>query len=346
MIFFDNEKKSQNGIEMRVFILKKNLFECDTQNIIQKMAWSSLQNLNYSQNDNIITFSSEQSQKNKAADMVQFITKMGAALNFEKIIYFVKNKKDDFILTLWEDYKCINETIKDKNGNEKEIHRGIISDVIEVKNNITGEVFYSESDSKDDSLIEINGLLFPANCVISSGKTAIMQLESNGKLTKAIEFKKSDSSSGFIIPCKNSNIDEKTGFCPKNICVLQNDNSQINFSISSPQNIEQAKHMISIYLFSNNVSAINISYENKNCNCILTIHKQNQLFSIGIINELNETILYYNNKNKKDDYIEINGETYPAYMCSSDYSILQEIIVKFILKGNATNKYDWIAEKY
>lgn len=192
MIFFDNKKKSRNGIEMRVFILKKNFSECNTQDIIQKLAWSSLQDLNYTQNDNIITISSEQSNKNKAVDMVQFIAKMGAALNFEKIIYFVKNKKDDFVLTLWEDYKCINEAIKDKNGNEKQIHRGIISDVIEVKNNITGEVLYSKGDSEDDSLIDINGLLFPATCVISNGKTAIMQLESDGKLTKAINFKKSE----------------------------------------------------------------------------------------------------------------------------------------------------------
>jgi len=200
-MFFDNKKKSQNGIEKRIFILKQNFSECNNQDVIQKFAWSSLQNLCYTQNDNIITISSEQSQKNKAADMVQFIAKMGAALNFEKIIYFVKNKKDDFVLTLWEDYKFINETIKDKNGNEKQIHRGIISDVIEIKNNITGEVFYSKGDIEDDSLIEINGLLFPANCVISSGKTAIMQLESNGKLTKAINFKKSDHSNIFIIPC-------------------------------------------------------------------------------------------------------------------------------------------------
>lgn len=198
-MFFDNKKKSQNGIEKRIFILKQNFSECNYQDVIQKFAWSSLQNLSYTQNDNIITISSEHSQKNKAADMVQFIAKMGAALNFEKIIYFVKNKKDDFVLTLWEDYKCINETIKDKNGNEKQIHRGIISDVIEIKNNITGEVFYSKGDIEDDSLIEINGLLFPANCVISSGKTAIMQLESNGKLTKAINFKKSDHSNIFII---------------------------------------------------------------------------------------------------------------------------------------------------
>ena len=116
-MFFDNKKQSQNGIEKRMFILKHNFFECNNLDIIQKFAWSSLQNLSYTQNDNIITVSSEQSQKNKAADMVQFIAKMGAALNFEKIIYFVKNKKDDFVLTLWEDYKCINETIKDKNGN-------------------------------------------------------------------------------------------------------------------------------------------------------------------------------------------------------------------------------------
>lgn len=88
-MFFDNKKKSQNGIEKRVFILKQNFSECNNQNVIQKFAWSSLQNLSYTQNDNIITISSEQSQKNKAADMVQFIAKMGAASNFEKIIYFL-----------------------------------------------------------------------------------------------------------------------------------------------------------------------------------------------------------------------------------------------------------------
>lgn len=81
MIFFDNKKKSQNGIVKRVFILKKNFSECNTQDIIQKLAWSSLQNLSYTQNDNIITIFSEQSNKNKAVDMVQFIAK---AINFKK----------------------------------------------------------------------------------------------------------------------------------------------------------------------------------------------------------------------------------------------------------------------
>jgi hypothetical protein len=296
-------------------------------------------NIKHDQNNNLISISQEQAKQSKAFYIVQFLVFLSASANIEKVIYYVKSKKTDLTITVWESYTTQYEKRKLPNGEEKQIHRGIIQDVVKIINNQTEEVFYSDNGSNNLEEVEINGVNFPSHCIISNGMAVIKQLESDGQITKAINFVPALSNEVLSNIDNNESKDVNTTI---NIDVCKKDGSSVKKKIS-PKLFNSANDTFFDEIVINDVITINI--ENFN-GTNLTIHKQKDLFAIGIIDEINRRIFYYDNKEKTEESIELNGETFPSYMITSDVDKVKEIIYDYIKCGTATKKCCWIEEEY
>lgn len=96
-------------------------------------------------------------------------------------------------------------------------------------------------------------------------------------------------------------------------------------------------------LFEDDVSEINIEHPNGS---VMTIHIQNGLYSIGIIDESEGIIHYYDNKEKKEGVVELNGKTFPIHMISNSKERAYVIIMDFVQTGIPSKTVCWIEEDF
>lgn len=109
----------------------------------------------------------------------------------------------------------------------------------------------------------------------------------------------------------------------------------------SPAQYEADKSSFLSRLLSDGVSSFNIEHNNGS---VLTVSKLDSLFSVGIIDEPNGCIYYYNNGQVNEDAVVLHGETYPYYMISDDAETVKEITDAFILTGAPSESVNWIEE--
>lgn len=65
---------------------------------------------------------------------------------------------------------------------------------------------------------------------------------------------------------------------------------------------------------------------------------------IGLIDEYNESFYYFNNGQKKSNYIDIHGNYYDNRFICYDNKILIEVLGCFALTGGLYSKVKWIIE--
>ena len=327
MLFFNKSQK--NNIQNRTIFLRHfpDTEEIQKMDAVKRMIWLKLDDIKFSRLGNIITISREQAESSKIMDIVSFVSEMSIEKNIEKIIYTVKNNKLDIIVTLWEEYIVYNKLIADLSGNKQLKPSSQIKSVIRIENKNNGKCYFSNNGTDDKGADTVNGIIFPSCYILKNGMKVIRQLEADGTLPKSVMFKEGDD---------KLTIDEP-----------QNDNRTIKITMFIKGNLDKFKIIIEEIINdiqSGNWNTISIP-DFKEQSKILYINRENNIFSIGIIDEGNGIIYYYDNESNDNHYVELNGETFPNYMTISDDKTVFDIIETFLKNNDIPQNVKWIIDE-
>lgn len=198
MLFFNESQK--NNIENRTIFLKHfpKPEEIQQMDALKQLIWLKLDNIKFIRSENIISISCEQAEQSSIMDIVSFISEMSSERNLEKIIYTVKNKKLDIVVTLWEECVVFNKVITDINGNKQLKPSGKIKSVIMINDKKTGKYYFSNNGENDESIDTVNGIEFPSSYILRNGIKVLRHLESNGTLPKSVLFKEGSNKIGLV----------------------------------------------------------------------------------------------------------------------------------------------------
>lgn len=78
----------------------------------------------------------------------------------------------------------------------------------------------------------------------------------------------------------------------------------------------------------------------------MSIHVQNGLYSVGIVDEEQGIIYYYDNKNGQEGSAELHGKTFPLHMISKSKDTVYMMIEYFIQTGLPFKAMNWIDEEF
>ena len=78
----------------------------------------------------------------------------------------------------------------------------------------------------------------------------------------------------------------------------------------------------------------------------MSVHIQNGLYSVGIIDEEAGIIYYYDNKDGEEGAAELHGETFPLHMISKNKELVCTMIGDFIRTGRPSDAADWTVEDF
>ena len=78
----------------------------------------------------------------------------------------------------------------------------------------------------------------------------------------------------------------------------------------------------------------------------MSVHIQNGLYSVGMIDEEAGVIYYYDNKEGEDGAAELHGETFPLHMISKNKALVCAMIEDFIQTGRPSEAVDWVEEEF
>ncbi len=278
-------------------------------------------------------------------NIIDFITDMACDGNIEKIVYEVHNNDIDIFISVWENYFWKDEIKQGNDSNFKKVHRGYVESAAIIEDIRNRKKYYSCNGTSNNESVYINNVLFPSWSIIKNGRVAIEQLEYDGTITDNIMWKEY---TGNIVSFENdkcifeSDVDKVIGqievFYLNGLGEILN----LNDFNSNSNVINALKEKINYGL----VSSINISIVINNLDFVLNIRGNGSDFAVGIINEYEESVYYYNNGNNKGGVTEIEGETYPDYMILNDINTIFLIISHFIKTGEPLPKAEWIVEKF
>lgn len=344
MLHFDT--KSKNYVYKRKISLKK--LPCEDEyknfNMFEKFKWEKLKYIKHDLVDNTIIISSEQAECTLVLNIVDFITDMACDGNIEKIIYEVRNNDIDIIISVWEDYFWKDEIEQGKDGNLKKVHRGYVKSTVIIEDIRNGKKYHSYNGTSDNKSVYVNGTLFPAWSIITNGRVAIEQLEYDGTITNDIIWK---DYTGNIVTFENNkntyeNIEDKV-IGQINVFYLNGSGEILNLNDFN-SNYDTINVLIE-KINSGLVSSIDISVVINNINFVLNVRGNGVDFAIGIINEYEESVSYYNNGDNKEGFTELAGEAYPNYMISNDINVISLIIDHFVKTGEPLPEVAWIVEE-
>ena len=94
---------------------------------------------------------------------------------------------------------------------------------------------------------------------------------------------------------------------------------------------------------SGKMKALEISEESEESMKTLSLYFDEELCSIAIVDDWDDTVYYYNS-GEGEELVEIQGNLYPKHMTSSDNELLFLIIDEYLKTGKPTKKVKWIKE--
>lgn len=94
---------------------------------------------------------------------------------------------------------------------------------------------------------------------------------------------------------------------------------------------------------SGKMKALEISEESEESMKTLSLYFDEELCSIAIVDDWDDTVYYYNS-GEGEELVEIQGNLYPKHMTSSDNELLFLIIDEYLKNGKPTKKVKWIKE--
>lgn len=186
--------------------------------------------------------------------------------------------------------------------------------------------------------------MFPAWSIITNGRRAIEQLEYDGTITDKIMWKECTGNIVSFESDKNKydNIVDKD---VRQIYVFYLNGSGETLNLNDFDSNYNIINVLIEKINSGLVSSIDISKVINNIEFVLNIRGNGFDFAIGIINEYEEFVYYYNNGNNQEGFTEIAGKTYPNYMISNDINTISLIIGYFIKTGKTLPEVEWIVEE-
>ena len=335
MLFFNKSQK--NNIKNRTIFLRHfpDTEEIQKMDAVKRMIWLKLDDIKFSRLGNVITISREQAESSKIMDIVSFVSEMSTEKNIEKIIYTVKNNKLDIIVTLWEEYIVYNKLISDLNGNKQLKPSSRIKSVIRIENKNNGKCYFSNNGTDDKGTDTVNGIIFPSCYILKNGMKVIRQLEADGTLPKSVMFKEGDDKLTMDEPQNDNRTIKITMFIK---------NKGAHYLTFDYKNYDVCFRKIINDIQSSNWNTISIP-DLKEQSKILYINRENNIFSIGIIDEGNDIIYYYDNGSNDNHYVELNGETFPNYMTTSDDKTVFDIIESFLKNNDIPQNVKWIIDE-
>lgn len=328
-------KKTKNMVEKRVIYMKEFPENCDLENDPKlKFRWAALKYVQYDRVGTKITISKEQAEKSTVLAVSDVISSMG--WNIDKVEYYVNNSELNAKITVWEE--CM---LGKKSG-----YPSVRKSVVLVEDDITGKKFYSCNDDGDDGTYDtVSKEIFPSYCIVKCGSIALDYLDAKGKLPPSdeLKLKETDFDPDSII---KQRIKKPEVVYTNEIKITRNeyDTTYIPMTDSNFTSCDAESRVRQSLLFdeSSHFDTVNLTDSDAP---VLTVEKDHDLYSIGIIDELNGTVHYYNNGDTSGEYTELNGETYPNFMITSDMTLVLSVIKYFVEHEKPYDKIQWISEE-
>ncbi len=332
--------KTKNKIDKRVIYLKKFPGDEEIQKIVNdkkakdRIAWKQLKNIQYTRMGNQIIISKEQAEQSSVLNISHFIGQMETISNIFKIQYTVYNNDLNFKATVWYD-----SILAKKLG-----YPFVINSVALIEDQISGKRFYSFNGDDDGTYTVVNGVAFPTCCVVNDASWLITFLDANGKLPPPEEFYLKEMNLDLDIITEQREKKPETNYTNE-VKVTRNNYEPVYIPVADFDFDEEAQgHVRSFLIFdeASDFSTINLKDDNAP---FLAVAKDHELFSIGIFDEENSLIYYYNNGDTSGEYTELHGETYPNYMITKDIKLVLSVFKYFIENGKPYDKVQWIKEE-
>lgn len=333
-------KNNKNMIDKRVIYLKKIPSDEEFNRIFtgknsaEKREWTSIKCIKFNRIDNQIIISREQGEESTVLNIVDFITAMHNLSNIDKLVYTVKNEKLNIEATVWDEY------IYPK----KQGYTAVKKSVVRIDDKNLGKKLYSIGAEDDGTYTTVNGVAFPSCCVIKDGLLIIEQLEADGTLPKPVTW-----------TLKEMNIDLDNIIAERNpkpeiiysneIMIQRKDGFTAYIPIADSAFDDVVKKHLRQTLILDNSCRISTVDLNNEETPVLTVAKDKNAFSIGIINEANGVIYYYNNGDKSKKHKELDGESYPKFMITNDIDLVLSVFKYFIESGKPFPKVQWVTEE-
>lgn len=84
-----------------------------------------------------------------------------------------------------------------------------------------------------------------------------------------------------------------------------------------------------------------MSLENEEDCLSMVINRNNLLTHIGVVNLYDDEIYYFDNNSNSTKLIEIGGNFYEEWSICSDFSLVWDCIITFILNGKRIDTVNW-----
>lgn len=333
-------EKTENKVDKRVIYLKNFPDDEEIQKIVDdkkaknRIAWKQLKNIQYTRMGNQVIISKEQAEKSTVLAVSDVISSMG--WNIDKVEYYVNNSELNAKITVWEE--CM---LGKKSG-----YPSVRKSVVLVEDEITGKKFYSCNDDGDDGTYDtVSKEIFPSYCIVKCGSIALDYLDAKGKLPPSdeLKLKETDFDPDSII---KQRIKKPEAVYTNEIKITRKEYETTYIPMTDSNftscNAESRVRQFLLFDESSHFDTVNLTDSDAP---VLTVEKDHDLYSIGIIDELNGTVHYYNNGDTLGEYTELNGETYPDFMLTDDKDIVLTVFKDFIEKGKPSDKVQWITEE-
>ena len=330
-------KETKNQVDKRVIYMKKfpeNGFENDPQ-LKKKWKWRFLKYVEFDRDSTVLTISKEQAERSTVLAVSDLIGAM--KWNIDKVEYYVNNSNLNAKVTVMEEW-----VYGKKNG-----YPDVKKSVVIVEDNITGKKLYSCNDEEEDdgTYTTVNGEIFPSNCIVTYGSIVLDYLDAKGKLppTDELQLKEMDIDTDSII---KQRIKKAEAVYTNEIEIIRKEYETVYIPMTDHDftscNAEHRIRQSLLFDESSHFDTVNLTDPDAP---VLTVEKDHNLYSIGIIDELNGIIYYYNNGDTSGEYTELDGETYPNFMITNDMSLVLSVFRFFIEHGKSYDKVEWLSEE-
>ena len=321
-------------VDKRIIYMKQFPENADFENDPKlKRKWAALKYVKYDRVGTQISISKEQAEQSTVLAVSDVISTMG--WNINKVEYFLDNANLKIKVTAWEE--CVSGK---KNGYPSKIKSAVI-----IEDLCSGKKLCSCSGEDDDNTYDtVNGEAFPSYCIVTCGSIVLDYLDAYGKLPPSdeMQFKEMDFDPAKITEQRK----RKPEIIFTNEIRITRNNYDTTYIPVAESDLEfyGAESRVRQFLMFDEASHFDTVNLADTDAPVLTVAKDHELFSIGIIDESKGTIYYYNNekKRRKEKYTELSGETYPDYMITNDRELVLSVIKYFIKYGKPYDKVSWI----
>ncbi|MFT3951680.1 MAG: hypothetical protein QM689_07060 [Oscillospiraceae bacterium] len=229
--------------------------------------------------------------------------------------------------------------------------------VLSVKDDANGKIYQYDNGSGNETKVKIAGNDFPQWMV---GKTSYFlmtfsNLILKGDVIKEVRWRVTDMETGKTLYISEPQDDMEVRMPVKSNSLavasfrsVLTDGKMTEFDAEALEKYT-AKKLINLAIKqfkSGKLSSLDIcGNETETEMYVLSITMADGKFSLGVINEYDESIYYYDNGSNDENFTELSGETYPNYMISEASEVFKTAVEDFIKTGKPSKRLIWRVQK-